>query len=161
MGDLVMAIDEAGFKKAMSRFAAGVTVVTAEFGGRSYGVTVSAFSSLSLDPPLVLVCVGKSSSVHDAIRKGERFVVNVLAQDQEDISNRFASKSENKFAGLPTRIGKLGVPVVDGALAVVECRLYETLPGGDHTIFVGEVVHADLEDGNPLLYFRGGYRQLA
>jgi flavin reductase (DIM6/NTAB) family NADH-FMN oxidoreductase RutF len=160
MGDLVMAIDEAGFKKAMSRFACGVTVVTAEYEGKRYGATVSAFSSLSLTPPLVLICIGKNSTAHDAIRKGERFVVNILREGQEALSNLFASKTHDKFAGLETRAGKLGVPVLDGVLAAVECRLYETLPGGDHTIFVGEVVHADLAEGNPLVYFRGGYREL-
>lgn len=160
-GDLVMAIDAGGFKKAMSRWASGVTVVTAEHNGARHGITVSAFSSLSLDPPLVLICIGKAAPAHDAIRKGERFVVNVLGESQEAISNRFAMKHEDRFEGVAVRTGQLGVPIIEGCLAAIECRLHETLPGGDHTIFVGEVVHADIAEGAPLLYFQGGYRKLS
>lgn len=160
-GELVMAIDAGGFKKAMSRWASGVTVVTAEHNGVRHGITVSAFSSLSLDPPLVLICIGKSAPAHDTIRKGERFVVNLLAESQEALSNRFASKVDDRFEGVAVRTGNLGVPVIEGCLAAIECRLHETLPGGDHTIFVGEVVHADITDGAPLVYFQGAYRKMA
>jgi flavin reductase (DIM6/NTAB) family NADH-FMN oxidoreductase RutF len=156
-----MAIDAGGFKKAMGRWASGVTVVTAEHNGAKHGITVSAFSSVSLDPPLVLICIGKSAPAHDAIRKGERFVVNILAESQEALSTRFASKHEDRFEGVPVRMGQLGVPILEGSLAAIECRLHETLPGGDHTVFVGEVVHADIADGSPLLYFQGGYRKLS
>lgn len=160
-GELVMAIDAGGFKKAMSRWASGVTVVTAEHDGVRHGMTVSSFASVSLDPPLVLVCIGKAAPTHDTIRKGERFVVNVLAVGQEEISIRFATKHDDRFAGVAVRTGQLGVPVIEGCLAAIECRLHETLPGGDHTIYVGEVVHADVRDGSPLLYFQGGHRTMA
>ncbi len=160
-GELVTAVDAGVFKKAMSRWASGVTVVTAEHNGVRHGITVSAFSSLSLDPPLALICIGKSAAVHDTIRKGERFVVNVLSDYQEALSNRFASKVDDRFDGVALRTGKLGVPVLEGCLATIECRLHETLPGGDHTIFVGEVVNADIREGSPLMYFEGGYRKLA
>ena len=159
-GELVTAVDAGEFKKAMSRWASGVTVVTAEYNGVRHGITVSAFSSLSLDPPLALICIGKSTAVHDTIRKGERFVVNVLSDYQEALSNRFASKVDDRFDGVALRTGKLGVPVLEGCLATIECRLHETLPGGDHTIFVGEVVNADIREGSPLMYFHGGYRKL-
>lgn len=160
-GDLVMAIDAGGFKKAMSRWVSGVTVVTAEHSGVRHGMTVSSFSSVSLDPPLVLICIGKAAPTHDTIRKGERFVVNVLAEGQEAISIRFATKHDDRFEGVAVHDGQLGVPIIEGCVAAIECRLFETLPGGDHTIFVGEVVNAELAEGSPLLYFQGGHRKMA
>lgn len=160
MKELVVAVDETRFKQAMSCFASGVTVVTTEYAGHRYGVTVSAFSSLSLNPPLVLVCVEKSVRAHDVIPKAERFAVNVLTEEQEAMSNRFAAKVEDRFAGIATHEGQLGVPLIDGALASIECRLHETLPGGDHTIFIGEVVNTEIHDAAPLIYFRSGYRAL-
>lgn len=160
-GDLVMAIDASGFKKAMGHWASGVTVVTAEHEGVRHGMTVSSFSSVSLDPPLVLICIGKAAPTHDTIRKGERFVVNVLGDTQETISIRFATKHDDRFEGVAVRTGQLGVPIIDGCLAAIECRLHETLPGGDHTIFVGEVVNAEIAEGAPLLYFQGGHRTMA
>jgi len=160
-GELVMAIDAGGFKKAMGRWASGVTVVTAEHNGVRHGMTVSSFSSVSLDPPLVLICIGKAAPTHDIIKKGERFVANVLADSQEAISLRFAMKHDDRFEGVALRSGQLGVPIIDGCLAAIECRLHETLPGGDHTIFVGEVVNAEISDGSPLLYFQGGHRKMA
>ncbi|MBI2212759.1 MAG: flavin reductase family protein [Acidobacteria bacterium] len=156
-----MAIDAGGFKQAMSRWASGVTVVTAQYDGVRHGMTVSSFASVSLDPPLVMVCIGKAAPTHDTIRKGERFVVNVLAETQEEISIRFATKHEDRFEGVALRTGQLGVPIIEGCLAAIECRLHETLPGGDHTIFVGEVVRADVADGSPLIYFQGGHRKTA
>ena len=152
-----MAIDEAGFRKAMSWFASGVTVVTTEARGVPFGTTVSAFCSLSLVPPLVLVCVEKSARIHEAIPKAERFAVNILRAGQEAISNKFASRTEDRFEGIRVREGKLKVPLLDESLAIVECRLHASLPGGDHTIFVGEVVAAEIGEGEPLLYFRSAY----
>jgi flavin reductase (DIM6/NTAB) family NADH-FMN oxidoreductase RutF len=160
MDELIMAIDEAGFRKAMSFFASGVTVVTTESGGVPFGMTVSAFSSLSLAPPLVLICIEKSTRIHDAIPKAERFAVNILRAGQEALSNAFASRADDRFAGVALREGKLKIPILSEALAIVECRLHASLPGGDHTIFVGEVVAADIGEGEPLLYYRGGYGTL-
>jgi flavin reductase (DIM6/NTAB) family NADH-FMN oxidoreductase RutF len=159
--ELIMAIDEAGFRKAMSCFASGVTVLTTEYDGVSYGMTASAFSSLSLAPPLVLVCVEKSARIHEAIPKAERFAINILRAGQEAISNKFASRSDDRFDGINVRAGKLKVPLLEDALAIVECRLHATLPGGDHTIFVGEVVAAEIGEGEPLLYFRSAYGTIA
>lgn len=156
-----MAIDEAGFRKAMSRFASGVTVVTTEHEGVSFGMTVSAFSSLSLVPPLVLVCVEKSARIHDAIPRAERFAVNILREGQEAVSKRFASRGEDRFEGIRTREGKLKVPLLEESLAIVECRLHASLPGGDHTIFVGEVVTAEIGEGKPLLYYESTYGTIA
>lgn len=155
-----MPIDDARFKLAMSHFASGVTVVTTEHEGTRYGMTVASFASLSLHPPLVLVCIEKSVKTHDAIAGAGRFGVSMLAQAQADISGRFASKSDDKFSGIAVRTGELGVPLIEGAICTLECRVHASLPGGDHTIYVGEVVDAQTADDAPLVYFRSGYREI-
>lgn len=156
-----MPIDQARFRQALGRFASGVTVVTTALEGRPYGMTVSSFSSLSLTPPLVLVCIDKTVSSHAVISAAGGFVVNVLEQSQEHLSRRFAAREEDKFNGIAWSSGQLGLPVLDDVLAAIECRLHATLPGGDHTIFVGEVIDAEVGSGAPLLYYRGGYHELA
>ena len=156
-----MPIDDAGFKKAMSHFASGVTVVTTEHDGKPYGLTVASFASLSLHPPLVLVCVEKSVKSHDAIAGAEKFGVSILSSSQSEISGRFASKIDDKFAGIDIVRGELDVPLIAGAICTLECRVHAQLPGGDHTIFVGEVVDARTSDGDPLVYYRSAYRDLA
>lgn len=158
-----MPIDDGLFKLAMSHFASGVTVVTTEHEGTLYGMTVASFASLSLHPPLVLICVEKNVKSHDAIANSGRFGVNVLANEQAEVSGRFASKKiDDKFAGVSHQPGAdLGVPLLDGAICAIECRLHDQLPGGDHTIFVGEVVNVQTTEAAPLIYFRSGYRALA
>ncbi len=155
-----MAIDEAAFKLAMSHFASGVTVVTTEHAGRPYGMTVASFASLSLHPPLVLICIEKSVKTHEAIVGAKKFGVSILGAAQMDISARFASRSEDKFSGIKTNRGELGVPLIADALTTMECEVRDQLPGGDHTIFVGEVVDVATREGIPLLYFRSGYREM-
>jgi flavin reductase (DIM6/NTAB) family NADH-FMN oxidoreductase RutF len=157
-----MPIDEALFKLAMSHFASGVTVVTTEHEDTPYGMTVASFASLSLHPPLVLICVEKTVKTHDAIAAAEKFGVSILAHEQTEISGRFASKKiEDRFAGVVWSRGELGMPLIDGAICGLECRVHSQLPGGDHTIFVGEVVTARTSESKPLVYFRSGYRELA
>jgi flavin reductase (DIM6/NTAB) family NADH-FMN oxidoreductase RutF len=155
-----MPIDEPGFKLAMSHFASGVTVVTTEYGGRAYGMTVASFASLSLRPPLVLVCIEQSVKTHDAIAGAGKFGVSILGSDQAAISSRFASRTDDKFAGVDLRRGALDLPLIAGALTTLECSLRDRLPGGDHTIFIGEVIEAQTRDGAPLLYFRSGYHEM-
>ena len=155
-----MPIDEARFKLAMSHFASGVTIVTTEHGGKPYGLTVASFASLSLRPPLVVVCIEKTVKSHDAISAAKRFGVSILSDEQTDISNRFASKTDDKFAGTDVRRGTLGVPLIAGAVCTIECRVQSELPGGDHTIFVGEVVDAQTDEKSPLIYYRSGYRRI-
>jgi flavin reductase (DIM6/NTAB) family NADH-FMN oxidoreductase RutF len=155
-----MPIDEAAFKLAMSHFASGVTVVTTEHQGRPYGMTVASFASLSLRPPLVLVCIEKSVKTHEAIAAARKFGVSILGEGQQEISARFASRAEDKFAGIEIERGALGIPLIAGALTTVECTLQDQLPGGDHSIFVGQVVEARSREGIPLLYFRSGYREM-
>jgi len=155
-----MPIDEAAFKLAMSHFASGVTVVTTEHAGRAYGMTVASFASLSLRPPLVLICIEKSVKTHEGIVAAGKFAVSILSADQADISSRFASRAEDKFSGIKTNRGGLGIPLIAGAITTLECEVRDQLPGGDHTIFVGEVVDAQTREGVPLLYFRSGYHEM-
>jgi flavin reductase (DIM6/NTAB) family NADH-FMN oxidoreductase RutF len=155
-----MPIDDAVFRLAMSHFASGVTVVTTAHEGRLYGMTVASFASLSLHPPLVLVCIEKSVKTHDAILAAGKFGVSILGSDQADVSTKFASRRDDKFTGVELVPGELDVPLIAGALTSIECRLHERLPGGDHSIVVGEVVDVHTREGDPLLYFRSGYREM-
>lgn len=150
------------FRRGLSHFASGVTVVTTrDRDGRPAGLTASAFTSVSLVPPLILVCVAQNAQSYPALRDSKGFAINILASGQEGISNRFASSKgvpAEKFDGVAHTAGTLGFPLLDGALACLECTTVHAYPGGDHTIFVGQVeavrTHADAE---PLLYFRGRY----
>lgn len=155
-----MAVDEAKFKLAMSHFASGVTIVTTTHEGTQFGMTVASFASLSLHPPLVLICVEKSVKTHEAIAAARKFGVSFLAAEQAEISSRFASRREDKFEGVSVQHGMLGVPLIEGAITTIECTLQDQLPGGDHTIFVGEVVDVQTREGVPLLYYRSGYREM-
>ena len=153
-----MPIDPDTFRAVLGRFASGVTVVTTrDRAGRDHGLTVSAFASLSLSPPLVLVCIDQSSSVHPVLRDATHFVVNMLSSGQEALSRRFAGRDPNRFDGVGYQRGSTGVAVLDDVLAYVECRLARQHDEGDHTIFVGEVEAADTGAGRPLVYYRGGY----
>jgi flavin reductase (DIM6/NTAB) family NADH-FMN oxidoreductase RutF len=153
-------IDETHFRQAMGRFASGVTVVTAAHGGRLFGITVSSFSSLSLRPPLALICIDRAAASHDQLATAGRFAVSVLAEDQAALSQRFASEDPDKFAGVPYALSPRGLPLLDGAVAHVECDLHASLPGGDHTIFIGAVLAAAIFERRPLLYYRSAYHRL-
>jgi len=157
-----MAIDANDFKKALGNFAAGVTVVTGRLpDGAPAGLTVTAFSSVSLEPPLVMVCIGKQTGCLDAFDKGEAFAVNILAEDQQNLSNLFASRDTEKFGNQETETGETGVPLLKGCLANIECRKEATHDAGDHFIYIGRVVSIKAEDtGKPLLYYQGGYGAL-
>ena len=156
-----MSISKQEFRHALSRFASGVTVVTTkDAAGKFYGITVSAFCSVSLEPPLILVCIERTTGSHHALAASKRFVVNILRENQQNLSNHFASTSDDKFAGVEYRAGIAEIPVLAGALANLECRLRDSYDGGDHTIYVGEIENAIVNDGNPLLYFHGNYREI-
>ena len=155
-----MPIDEAGFREVLSHFPSGVTVVTTAIGDELSGMTVASFASLSLRPPLVLICIEKSVKTHDAIARAGHFGVSILAANQTEVSNRFATKAEDKFEGIPVRRASLGSPLIEGAIAAMECRVTAQLPGGDNSIFVGEIAEAMTAPGGPLLYFRSGYHEL-
>ena len=154
------------FRQLLGHFASGVTVVTTrDSQGRPAGLTASAFTSVSLHPPMILVCVAQNAQSYEALRAADRFAVNILGQSQESLSNRFATKSSSaaeKFEGIGTKPGVLGLPLLDDALAHLECITVHAYPGGDHTIFVGQIEAGASRDGaEPLLYYRGRYRQLS
>ena len=154
-------IDQSIFRYVLGHFASGVTVVTARVDDTLHGITVSSFCSLSLDPPLVLICINQFVRTHELLPQAGSFAVNILAENGESISRHFASRIEDKFATVAYHTGVTGAPLLDAALATIECRLHSQLPGGDHSIFVGEVVAAHArDDADPLLYYRGGYRRL-
>lgn len=146
----------------MSHFASGVTVITVcDRDGRPTGLTASAFTSVSLDPPLILVCVDHKSQSYPALVAGKVFAVNVLNHDQEHVSRRFATtKIENKFEGVPFSLSPMGLPLLDDALAHLECATVNVHLEGDHTIFVGRVERARTGAGLPLVYYRGRYDRL-
>ncbi|MGI8812098.1 MAG: flavin reductase family protein [Pyrinomonadaceae bacterium] len=157
-----MPVDPDEFRLVLSRFASGVTVVTAcDATGHPHGITVSAFCSVSLSPPLILVSIEKAAGSHDAIKGSGSFVVNILRESQRELSEHFALPINGKFASVEHRTGTGGIPVLSGTLGALECRLRNDYDGGDHTIFVGEVEDSSVEDGEPLLYYRGGYHEIA
>jgi flavin reductase (DIM6/NTAB) family NADH-FMN oxidoreductase RutF len=159
--ELPAAVDQSEFRYIMSRFASGVTVVTVQHEGMYHGSTVASFCSLSLDPPLVLVCIGQRSTTHSLIKDAAVFGVNILGEDGEHLSQHFASRNPDKFSGVAYHIGQSGVPLLEQAVATLECRLVNQYPGGDHTIFIGEVVDAHARDNvSPLVYFNRGYHGL-
>jgi flavin reductase (DIM6/NTAB) family NADH-FMN oxidoreductase RutF len=155
-----MSLDSRSFRKTLGCFASGVTVVTTLTPGtrEPVGVTVSAFSSLSLDPPLVLFCLGNSTSSMAAFRTFGHFAINILSERQRDLSIRFASRSDDKWQGVPSTTWNSGVPILSGCLANLECSLVNVVDGGDHQIFIGKVEKLKHhEGGSPLVYFRGSY----
>ena len=157
-----MSISKEEFRRALSRFASGVTVITTKDNeGKLYGITVSAFCSVSLEPPLILVCIEKSAGSHRALEQSKAFVVNILREDQQHISNHFASRLNDKFNEISYRFGIENLPLLEDVLVNLECRLRYSHEGGDHTIYVGEIENLTINDGNPLLYFHGGYRKFS
>ena len=148
------------FRRLLGHFASGVTIVTtSDADGRPAGLTVSAFASLSLEPPLVLVCVDHKAQSYPALKDNRGFAVNVLSTDHEVISRRFASTRLDKFDGVAYQMSALGLPLLGGALAHIECVTVNRHVEGDHTIFVGRVEAGATADGEPLLYHRGKYKR--
>lgn len=159
-----MSFDPEQLRGVMRSWATGVALVTSVFEGKRHGMTVSSFTSVALEPPLVLVCINAASRTHGLILGSRRFAVAILAQDQEDVAGRFAGAredSDDRFAGLPTRLTPSGCPIPEGALALMDCKLAASHPGGTSTIFVGEVTAAEsLREAPPLLYYQKGYRRI-
>lgn len=154
------------FRSTVGAFATGVTVVTTRGEEHAYGMTANAFSSVSLDPPLILVCVISPSEGADHIARNGVFAVNILGVDQEPLSRYFASRDRPKgrdaFAEVPHRFAASGAPILEGSPAFLDCRLHTTHEAGDHLIFIGEVLELEVRDGRePLLFHGGGYRLLA
>jgi flavin reductase (DIM6/NTAB) family NADH-FMN oxidoreductase RutF len=160
-----MTVSPADFRKALGTFATGVTVITVDHDGEVHGMTANAFTSVSLDPQLVLVCVDHKARTHAHLHARKRFGVNILKKDQRAISEYYAlatathQEAEHKVGARFDRTPH-GTPVLHGALAYLECRLHTAQDAGDHTIFIAEVEDMVVRDGEPLLYYRGQYRDL-
>jgi flavin reductase (DIM6/NTAB) family NADH-FMN oxidoreductase RutF len=165
-----MPVDADIFRNVLAQFASGVTIVTVQVEGQRHGLTVSSFTSVSLDPPLVLACIDKKLHSHRLIEKSGAFAVNILSRRQLDWGLRFAGlipEIDDRFAGIDFKTAITGSPILPGCLAWADCKVYDIYDGGDHTIFVGEVVAGDApvnreaSGGVPLLYYNRAWRQLA
>lgn len=155
-------VDPGNFRSALSRFAAGVTVITTRTeDGEWAGFTATAFSSVSLEPPLVLVCVSAGGRSDQALVRSDGFGVNVLRNDMAAVAERFATRCADRFAGIEVREGPLGVPLLKGSIATLTCKRHARHDAGDHGIFLGRVVEVAWNDGPPLLHFRGAFGELA
>jgi flavin reductase (DIM6/NTAB) family NADH-FMN oxidoreductase RutF len=160
-----MSLTASDFRQAMGSFATGVTVITVDQDGEVHGMTANAFCSVSLDPMLVLVCVDHRARTHAHLHARKRFGINVLRSDQQAISEYYAraieSHQDAESAGASFERTPHGTPVLRGGLAYLECRLHTAQPAGDHTIFIAEVEDVVVRDGEPLLFFRGRYREMS
>jgi flavin reductase (DIM6/NTAB) family NADH-FMN oxidoreductase RutF len=160
-----MNLTASDFRKAMGNFATGVTIITVDLEGEVHGMTANAFASVSLDPPLVLVCVDHSTRTHTHLHTKKRFGINVLSEDQRAISEYYA-RAERTHEKAAAEAGarfdrtKHGTPMLHGALAYLECRLDSAQVAGDHTIFIAQVEDVVVREGEPLLFFRGKYREV-
>jgi 3-hydroxy-9,10-secoandrosta-1,3,5(10)-triene-9,17-dione monooxygenase reductase component len=156
----VTAIDPAGFRRLLGHFATGVTVVTAaDPAGRPAGMTVSSLASVSLEPPLLLICIDRAADAHAALTGAPRFVVNVLTEEQEALARRFAESGADRVSGIRWQ-AEDGVPALDGVLARIACERASVHVEGDHSVIVGRVTGGSHGDGAPLLYYRGRYAEL-
>jgi flavin reductase (DIM6/NTAB) family NADH-FMN oxidoreductase RutF len=156
-----MPFDPAMQRKIMGQFATGVTVVTTGGPAGRHGLTANAVTSLSLDPPLLLVAVDKRAHSLDVLKTNRCFAVNILRLEQEEISRRFAIPGPKDFSGLSLTTAQTGAPIMADCLAFADCRIADILPGGDHEIFVGEIVAGEVLGGHPLLYHAGKYCKLS
>ena len=160
-----MSLNASDFRKAMGAFATGVTIITVDLDGEVHGMTANAFTSVSLDPMLVLVCVDASTRTHAHLHAKKRFGINVLCENQRAISEYYA-RPDRTHEHAETEAGarfdrtKQGTPMLHGSLAYLECRLRSAEDAGDHTIFIAEVEDVVVRDGQPLLFFRGKYRKV-
>lgn len=154
-------VDRERFRSVMSHFASGVTIISTRHKGIDYGLTASAVSSLSLDPPMLLICVNKTSNTRAAIEASGVFAVNILGENQSEVARQFTTSRSDKFTGLSVSYGDLGVPLLDNILATIECRVVESVSGGTHTVFLAEAEAAQAREGMPLTYFRGRMGRLS
>lgn len=164
-GGMTQAVDQSGavpvdperFRHVVGHLASGVTVLTTTYGGRTFGMTASSVTSLSLDPPMMLACVNNAVPTASAVARAGKYVINVLGEGQGELAQQFAAPSRDKFRNVRIHKGKLGVPVLSDALAHLECEVTEQFGGGTHSVFIGRVLSATAGEGQPLTYFRGGF----
>jgi len=156
-----MPIEKNQLRQVMGHFATGVTIITTfNKDGQMHGLTANAFTSVSLEPPLLLISVDKKAESWPAFEESKVFTVNILADEQEALSRKFAVSGGNKFEGVAYRQGANGAAILDGTLAHIECTLYAAYEGGDHSIYLGEIQEAEVREGKPLVCYRGGYRAI-
>ena len=156
-----MPLEKEEFKTALSRWASGLTIITAcDSEGEPKGFTASSFASLSLDPPMVLYCLARASARFEIFAQSKSFGVNMLTWEQAEYSNHFSRRDGPGFSEVPYTLGKLGVPLLNGCMATLECKVHSTLPGGDHIIVTGVVEEANWNEESPLIYFRSKYHTL-
>ena len=153
-------VDPLAFRRVMAHFPTGVSVVTTDEDGKRHRMTANSVTSVSLDPVMLLVCLAREARTAGAVKRCGRFAVNLLRDDQEHLSRRFAQAGGDHFAGLDVVDGPEGIPLVPGAIAHVVCRVSDIVPAGDHDVVFGEVEDCRVNGGNPLLFFLGGYRSL-
>jgi 3-hydroxy-9,10-secoandrosta-1,3,5(10)-triene-9,17-dione monooxygenase reductase component len=159
--DEVIVPDDKRFRDVLGHFATGVTIVTAVDDGEPVGLAANSFTSLSLDPPLVLFCVSHTSTTWPRIETAGTFAVNILGEGHEALSTLFATPGADRFSNTRWRRGVSGAPVLEDAIAYVDCRFEADYPGGDHKIVVGRVLDLDVREGaRPLLFYRGGYQRM-
>jgi len=156
-----MSVDPQELRAVMGHFSTGVTVITTrDKNEKPFGLTANAFTSLSLRPPLALVCIDKTVQCYFCFEESKVFSVNVLGEGQEEVSRRFATKGVEKFDGIPCHLGSNGVTLLDDAITHLECKVVNSFDGGDHTIYIGEIIRAAASGDRPLLFFKGKYCRL-
>jgi flavin reductase (DIM6/NTAB) family NADH-FMN oxidoreductase RutF len=154
-------LDSRNFCQVCGKFATGITVATVlDADGAPHGMTANSFTSVSLNPPLILFCVDNDCNLLGLFRNHSHFGINILAEGQEALSNRFARRGEDRFSAVEWEPGATGVPLIPGALGHLECALVEAVSAGDHYIFIGEVVRCECREGEPLVYYGSRYRGL-
>jgi flavin reductase (DIM6/NTAB) family NADH-FMN oxidoreductase RutF len=159
--EVATSFDAKHYRRVCSRFASGVTIVTVkDSSGILHGMTASSFTSVSLRPPLILVCVGSGTRILEAFESSDHFCVNVLCESQRRLSERFAGTGYDRFEGIDWHSGATGSPLLPGVLATFECARFRTFNAGDHDILIGQVLHAECRDGEPLVHFASQYRGL-
>jgi flavin reductase (DIM6/NTAB) family NADH-FMN oxidoreductase RutF len=154
-------IEQHHFRRVCSKYATGITILTVlDSIGAPHGMTVNSFTSVSLSPPLILVCIDRQTPILSHFTPGTRFGVNVLHEEQKDISTWFARSGHDRFSGMDWHAGETGVPILPGMLATLECEVTQMIQAGDHVVVIGAALHATWRDGQPLVYFNSSYQSL-
>ena len=154
-------IEQHHFRRVCSKYATGITILTVlDARGRPHGMTVNSFTSVSLTPPLVLVCIDRQTTILSHFLAGTRFAINVLHEEQKELSSRFARSGQDRFEGIRWHAGETGAPLLPEVLATLECGVTQMVEAGDHVVVIGEALHASWREGQPLIYFNSGYQGL-
>ncbi len=154
-------MDSIIFRRACAQFATGVAIASAmDEHLQPHGLTINSFTSVSMDPPMVLICIDRTSSILPIFQQAGRYGLSFLGEPQRALSTRFAQRGQDRFDGVEWATGDSGVPLIPGALAHLECRITRSITAGDHDILIAEVVSADIQTGTPLLYYGSAYRRL-